>query len=67
MHVIRQIKNYLSSIPKLEQAQQLLSISRHITQIKTVEQAQYCLIDFHNWHQKHRSFLEAKSFYEQSG
>jgi hypothetical protein len=67
VHVKRQIKNYLSSNPKIEQAQQLLSISRRITQIKTVEQAQYWLVDFHNWHQKHRSFLEEKSFNEQSG
>lgn len=66
VHIKRQIKNYLSSHPKLEQAQQLLSISKRITQIKTVEQVDYWLVDFHNWHQKYRSFLEEKSFNEQS-
>ena len=40
VHVKRQIKNYLSGNPKLEQARQLLVISRDITRLKTIEQDQ---------------------------
>lgn len=67
VHVKRQIKNYLSRNPKLEQAKQLLSISSKVTHLKTVEQAQYWLVDFFNWHQEHRLFLEEKSYNEASG
>jgi hypothetical protein len=67
VHIKRQIKNYLSGKPKLEQAKQLLTISRRITQLKTIEQAQYWLVDFYNWHQEHSSFVEEKSFNEESG
>lgn len=67
VHVKRQIKNYLSGKPKLEQARQLLVISRDITRLKTIEQAQYWLVDFYRWHQKHSTFIETKSFNEESG
>jgi transposase-like protein len=67
VHVKRQIKNYLSGNPKLEQAKQLLSISNKITYLKTVEQAQYWLVDFFNWHREHLLFLEEKSYNEVSG
>jgi transposase-like protein len=67
VHIKRQIKNYLSSQPKLEQARQLLSISRKITQLKTIEQAQCWLVDFHNWYEDNKEFIEERSFNENSG
>ena len=67
VHIKRQVKNYLSSSPKLEQAKQLLAISRKITRLKTIEQAQYWLVDFYKWYQEHHLFVEEKSFNEESG
>jgi hypothetical protein len=66
VHIKRQIKNYLSGNPKLEQSKQLLSISRKITWLKTIDQAQYWLVNFYEWYQTNKDFIEQKSINEES-
>ena len=46
VHVKRQMRNYLSSRPKLVQAKELLYLSRQITHLKTQIQCGIWLVDF---------------------
>ena len=67
VHVKRQIKNYLSGNSKSGQAKQLLSVFNQITKLKTIEQAQYWMVDFCKWYRQYRLFLKEKSLNEDSG
>lgn len=60
VHVKRQIKNYLSEHPKLELSRELLYLSKQITRIKTIEQANNWLLIVEQWYQENRDFIEEK-------
>ena len=64
VHIKRQVKNYLSTNPKHSIAIELLSISKEVTQIKTIEQSNTWLLKFKNWHDQNRNFIEEKTINE---
>lgn len=66
VHVKRQIKNYLSNNPKLEQSKELLFLSKEITRIKTVEHAQRWLNEMEQWYEINCAFIEEKAYNEDS-
>lgn len=66
VHIKRQIKNYLSSSPKLQQSKELLALSKQITRIKTVEQAQYWLAETQRWYELNCAFIDEKTYNEDS-
>lgn len=61
VHIKRQVKNYTSGQPKLLQAKELLKMSNQITSIKTQEQCSEWLLQFYNWHQENKLFINQKS------
>ena len=66
VHVKRQVKHYLSAFPKLDQAKGLLYISYQITQLKTIEEAHYWLVNFQRWYEQNKNFINQTSFNEES-
>jgi transposase-like protein len=67
VHIKRQVQNYLSRKPKLELAKELLLISKQITSIRSIDQANFWLVDLHNWHEKNKEFINEKTINENSG
>lgn len=67
VHIKRQVKNYLSEKPKHYISRELLKISREITKIKTVEQANLWIINFEQWYLENKEFIEEKSINEETG
>ena len=63
VHIKRQIKSYLSSEPKLEPSRELLSFSRQLTHLKTIEQANLWLHEVDEWYCKNREFIEEEVFH----
>ena len=62
VHVKRQARNYLSSVPKTQAGQELLCISRRITRLKTQEETALWLLDLHRWHQRYSDYVNEISF-----
>ncbi len=62
VHIKRQVKNYLSTSPKTQEAKELLQISRRITAIKTQEQCGLWLLDFKIWCDHNEAYVMQKSF-----
>ena len=60
VHVKRQIRNYLSTNPRLEQSKQLLSISNKVTRIETMEASAYWLVEFYRWYEENKAFINEK-------
>jgi hypothetical protein len=61
VHIKRQTRNYLSSEPKLHQAQSLLKISNQITHIKTQEQCGLWLLELYQWYELNADFVNQQS------
>jgi len=66
VHIKRQIKNYLSDNPQLIQSRELLAISKEITRIKTINQANEWLLKTNNWYQENKDFIGEKTFNEET-
>jgi hypothetical protein len=66
VHIKRQIKNYLSNAPQLDQARQLLQLSLGITKLKTIEEAHTWLADFYKWYELNKDFINQKTINEES-
>jgi len=66
VHVKRQVKHYLSAYPKLDEAKGLLYISCQITQLKTLGEAHYWLVNFQRWYEQNKDFINQTSFNEES-
>ncbi len=64
VHIKRQVQNYLSTKPKLELAKELLIISQKITCIRSIEEANYWLVELHDWHEKNKDFVNEKTINE---
>jgi hypothetical protein len=62
VHIKRQSGTWLTPFPKTTEAQELLRLSRRITSLKTYEQSNEWLIDFHNWYLEHKLFINEKTF-----
>lgn len=62
VHVKRQCRNYLSNSPLTIQGQELLKISKKITQIKTQEESAKWLIEFHQWYLINESYINEKTY-----
>jgi len=62
VHIKRQVRNYLSGMPRTEPAQHLLRLSRRITMLKTQEEAANWLLELHLWHQRYKSFVDEITF-----
>jgi YHS domain-containing protein len=57
VHIKRQIKSYLSAKPKLEEAKELLKISRQVTKLHSIEDANNWLVKFSNWYSINEDFI----------
>jgi hypothetical protein len=64
VHIKRQVKNYLSQNPKHPIAKKLLYLSKQITCIKTIEQSNFWLLSFNNWHQENKEYINQKTYNE---
>lgn len=67
VHIKRQVKNYLSTTPKLPAGQELLIISNKITSIKTYEQCGLWLLSMKQWEDKYLEFVNETSLNIESG
>lgn len=67
VHVKRQVRSYLSGNPKLVLGKELLDIAKSVTRLKTVEQANEWLINFHKWYEANKTFIEQKTLNEDTG
>jgi len=67
VHIKRQVKTYLSARPQSDAAKELLRISRRLTSIKTHEQSALWLLEMHLWEQRHKAYVNARSFNPLSG
>jgi hypothetical protein len=67
VHIKRQVRNYLSSKPKLEQSASLLKLSNQITSIKTIEQSAYWLVSIYEWYAKNKDFINQQTQSEATG
>jgi predicted Zn-ribbon and HTH transcriptional regulator len=67
VHIKRQVKNLLSTQPKIIIAKELLLISNKITAINTIEQASIWLVHFHNWYLQNQNFINKKTLNEETG
>jgi transposase-like protein len=67
VHIKRQVKNYLSESPKNSINRELLSISRKITQIKSIEQSNDWLLKFKYWYDTNYIYINEKTINEQTG
>lgn len=67
VHVKRQIKNYLGVNPQLVQAKELLSYSRALTRINTLDDAHRWLVQVHHWYKQEEEFINQKSVNEKTG
>lgn len=61
VHIKRQVRNYLSSQPKLIQAKELLLLSNKITSLKTHYESGIWLISFRRWYQINEQFINQQS------
>jgi Transposase, Mutator family len=61
VHIKRQVKNYLSHKPKLNQSLELLRIANRITGIKTHEQRNEWLKLFYDWYEFNKMFVNEQS------
>lgn len=66
VHVKRQTRNYLSEKPKHPINQQLLSLSKQITSIKTIEKSNEWLLNFKLWYEQNKDFINEKTFNQDS-
>jgi hypothetical protein len=67
VHIKRQVRNYLSSRPKLEQSASLLKLSNQITSIKTIEDSGKWLVSFYNWHLQNSDFINQQTQSDNTG
>lgn len=67
VHVKRQVKNYLSSRPILEQSKQLLAISNKVTAINTIQQCSDWLAKIESWYLEHEAFINQKTMNPETG
>jgi hypothetical protein len=67
VHIKRQVKNYLSEAPQLTAGQELLSLARKITAIKTHEQCGIWLLLMQQWETQYLDFANEKSFNSETG
>ena len=67
IHIKRQIKNYLSNRPKLQQSRQLLYISNKITSVNSMEDCSFWLVSFYRWHELHKDFINQKTYNPDTG
>ena len=65
-YIKRQVQNSTQK-PKLKLAKELLIISKQITSIRSIDQANFWLVDLHNWHEKNKEFVNKKTIIENSG
>lgn len=66
VHVKRQVKNYLSENPKHVTSRELLVLSREITKLKTVEQANIWLLNFKKWYEDNEHYINETTFNEET-
>jgi hypothetical protein len=67
VHIKRQVRNYLSSKPKLEQSVSLLKLSNQITSIKSIEDSNIWLGAFFNWYKINHEFINQKTQSQNTG
>ena len=67
VHIKRQVRNYLSSKPKLEQSASLLKLSNQITSIKSIEDSNIWLGAFFNWYKINHEFINQKTQSQNTG
>ena len=67
VHLKRQTRIYLSEKPKMQQAIELLSITKKITRIKTHQQRTVWLYEFYLWYQANQVFVNEQSRNEETG
>jgi hypothetical protein len=67
VHIKRQVKNYLSHKPKLNQSLELLRIANKITTIKTHEQRNEWLKLFYDWYENNKMFVNEQSKSDDTG
>jgi hypothetical protein len=67
VHIKRQVRNYLSSKPKLEQSASLLKLSNQLTSIKSIEDSNIWLGAFFNWYKINHEFINQKTQSQNTG
>lgn len=66
VHIKRQVKNYLSEHPKHGINQELLAISRQVTQLKTIEQSNLWLLKFKKWYDTNEVYINEQTYNPES-
>jgi hypothetical protein len=67
VHIKRQVRNYLSSKPKLEQSASILKLSNQLTSIKSIEDSNIWLGAFFNWYKINHEFINQKTQSQNTG
>lgn len=67
VHIKRQVRNYLSTRPKLPQAQSLLKISNRVTAIKSQQECVEWLWEFHLWYKENEAFINQQTINAETG
>jgi AraC-like DNA-binding protein len=67
VHVKRQVRNYLSRKPKLEQAKELLALSSRITRIRIHPQRTQWLYELHQWYESNKAFINEQTLNPETG
>jgi len=66
VHIKRQVRNYLSSNPQTTVAKELLTLSRQITAIKTIEQSHIWLVNLYHWYSSNEFYINELSFNQET-
>jgi len=67
VHIQRECKIWLTSNPKSFAGIELLRIVNHIHQIKSNQDHQLWLFELIGWHEKHKAFINEKTYSEMTG
>lgn len=67
VHVKRQARSWLGQYPKLSVSRELLWISRQITRLESLSEANDWLLCFYKWHEQNSSFINEQSMSEETG
>lgn len=67
VHIKRQVKNYLSTSPKTLPGQDLMTVAKQITWIKSQEQCGLWLLAFKEWCDLYELYVNEKSFNSATG
>ena len=67
IHIKRQSGTWLTPHPKTPAAYDLLGLSKRITTLKSYDQSNEWLIDFHHWYELYKSYINEKTFNQATG